>query len=45
MSPEQKALINKRRHESYAAKKYNKKTTNDATREEGEAKRDEEKLQ
>jgi len=43
LSPKQKALINKRQHDLYAAKKYNKKNANDSTRE-GEAKRDEEKL-
>ena len=44
MSPKQKALINKRRRELYAAKKctqkYYKKTTNDSTREEVETKRE-----
>jgi len=43
LSPEQKAIITKRRRDLYAAKKCSKKTTNDSTRE-GEAKRDEEKL-
>ena len=45
LSPEQKATINKRRRDLYAAKKGSKKTANNSTREEGEAKRDEEKLQ
>ena len=44
LSLEQKALINKRRRELYAAKKctqkYYKKTTNDSTREEVETKRE-----
>ena len=44
LSPEQKAIINKRRRDLYAAKKGSKKTANDSIREEGEAKRDEEKL-
>ena len=43
LSPEQKALINKRRRDLYAVKKCSKKATNDSARE-GEAKRDEEKL-